>query len=316
MLARIAHELYWLGRHLARAEQTARMLEGVFEADLQARPDDPSGVTLSWGSLMAIMGATWDGRPLERDEALAALTVDLEQPASVRSCIQRARESVRTLRAVVPPDMFEAVNALELELRGMGAGALRAGPQRLFRSVKDRSNLFWGLTGRTMLRDEASAFLAAGARLEDADMILRMLRVALPLTGADDPGVDGQAQALLRAVGGEQAFRRAVPDTANAPNVVRFLIFETAYPGSVAAHVGAVHGAIERADDAPRSSAPVLRLTRLAADLEFRRRDPEARATRGLVQTSERVQQELETVGDEIAERYFAGAIAPVTHVH
>ena len=48
MLARIAHELYWIGRQLARAEHTARMLDGVFHADVQARPDDPAGVLLSW----------------------------------------------------------------------------------------------------------------------------------------------------------------------------------------------------------------------------------------------------------------------------
>ena len=44
MLARIAHELYWIGRQLARAEHTARMLDGVFHADLQGRADDPAGV--------------------------------------------------------------------------------------------------------------------------------------------------------------------------------------------------------------------------------------------------------------------------------
>jgi uncharacterized alpha-E superfamily protein len=35
MLARIAHELYWLGRNLARAEFTARAVEAVFQAELQ-----------------------------------------------------------------------------------------------------------------------------------------------------------------------------------------------------------------------------------------------------------------------------------------
>ncbi|MEA2273749.1 MAG: hypothetical protein QOI98_2457, partial [Solirubrobacteraceae bacterium] len=42
MLARIAQELFWLGRNLARAEQTSRLLDGVFQADLQGRPEDPS----------------------------------------------------------------------------------------------------------------------------------------------------------------------------------------------------------------------------------------------------------------------------------
>ena len=41
MLARIAHELYWLGRNLARAEFTARAVEAVFQAELQGTSDDP-----------------------------------------------------------------------------------------------------------------------------------------------------------------------------------------------------------------------------------------------------------------------------------
>ena len=57
VLARIAHELFWLGRNLARAEHTARMLDGIFQSSLQGRPDDPAGVTLDWSSMLAIMGA-------------------------------------------------------------------------------------------------------------------------------------------------------------------------------------------------------------------------------------------------------------------
>ena len=56
MLARIAHDVYWLGRHLVRAEHTARMLDGLFHADLQGRAYDPTSVTLSWDGLLAIMG--------------------------------------------------------------------------------------------------------------------------------------------------------------------------------------------------------------------------------------------------------------------
>jgi uncharacterized alpha-E superfamily protein len=52
MLARIAHELYWLGRNVSRAEHIARMIDGVFQADLQGRQDGPAGVTLSWEGVL------------------------------------------------------------------------------------------------------------------------------------------------------------------------------------------------------------------------------------------------------------------------
>jgi uncharacterized alpha-E superfamily protein len=42
MLARIAQELFWLGRDLTRAEQTTRILDGAFHADLGAAPRGPA----------------------------------------------------------------------------------------------------------------------------------------------------------------------------------------------------------------------------------------------------------------------------------
>jgi uncharacterized alpha-E superfamily protein len=55
MLARIAHELFWLGRYVARAEHTARMLDGVFQTDLAGSAEDPRGVELTWPGLLAIL---------------------------------------------------------------------------------------------------------------------------------------------------------------------------------------------------------------------------------------------------------------------
>jgi uncharacterized alpha-E superfamily protein len=314
MLSRIAQELFWLGRNVARAEHTARMLDGVFQASLQGRPDDPSGVRLGWGSILAIMGAQADGRPVRRDEVLTRMTLTRQEPASVISCVSRAREGARTVRDVISAEMWEAVNTTHLALSaGDLEGRMQMGPYSVFQYVKERSALFWGLNSRTMLRDEARAFLVAGGRIESADMVLRMLRVAMPAGGeaGSDPahpdGVrDGQALALLQAVGGFQAFRRAVPAPPNAGPVARFLLYERAYPDSVAASVDAVHGALVDADEAPRSSEPVLRLSRLAADLEFRGR---AAAEDGnLAEASSLVQSELALIDADIAERYFAGA--------
>ncbi|MCW2984968.1 MAG: alpha-E protein [Conexibacter sp.] len=313
MLSRIAQELFWLGRNIARAEHTARMLDGVFQASLQGRPDDPAGVRLGWGSILAIMGAQADGRPVRRDEVLNRMTLARDEPASVISCVSRGREGARTVRDVISAEMWEAINTTHLALSaGDLEGRMQMGPYSVFQYVKERSALFWGLNSRTMLRDEARAFLVAGGRIESADMVLRMLRVAMPSPGehveSTDGVRDGQALALLQAVGGFQAFRRAVPAPPNAGPVARFLLYERAYPDSVAASVDAVHGALVDADEAPRSSEPVLRLSRLAADLEFRGR---AAAEDGnLAEASSLVQSELALVDADIAERYFAGAIA------
>ena len=118
---------------------------------------------------------------------------------------------------------------------------------------------------------------------------------------------DGHAIALLQAVGGLQAYRRAVPAPAHAGPVARFLLFERNYPDSVAAAVEAVNGALRTADAQPRGSEPILRLSRLSAALEFRR-SAEGDADLGI--TCREVQRELGFVDADIAQRFFGGARA------
>jgi uncharacterized alpha-E superfamily protein len=213
--------------------------------------------------------------------------------------------------------MWEAINTFHLGLlrRDMSA-ALRSGPYSLYAYVRERCALFWGVTDRTMLRDEARAFLEAGAAIEAGDMVLRMLRVALPTEEAEpseaDPR-DGQAVALLQAMGGFQAFRRAIPAPPKASLVGSFLLYQRAYPDSVAHSVDALHTALTAADSSYRSSAPVLRLSRLMADLDFRSRSVEGAGP--LAQTLGPVQRELELVDGDIALRYFGGASAPVSRL-
>jgi len=314
MLARIAHELYWLGRNLARAEFTARAVEAVFQAELQGTSESAPGVSFGSGGLLAMLGDA-NEQPHGR-EALGALTLDPERPGSMLASVERAREGARTVRDVISADMWEAINTTALGLRGGGQGwagfhsEAPAGPSVASQYVKERTALIWGVANRSMLRDEAKCFLDAGGLIEIADMVLRMLRVALPAGVPsplrESPAEDGQALILLQAVGGFHAYLRAVTAPPNAHPVARFLLFERAYPDSVAACVDSLHEVFTMADAGPRNSKPVLRVSRLAADLDFQRRALPAGAE--LTGICEQTQQELNRIDQDVGERYFAGA--------
>jgi uncharacterized alpha-E superfamily protein len=212
--------------------------------------------------------------------------------------------------------MWQALNSFYLLLgRYDLQAALQSGPYSFYQEVKERCALFWGLLDRTLLRDEGRAFLEAGGRFEEADMILRLLRVAIPAGPWDEaaPAHETEALALLHAVGGLQAYRRAVRVAPTVGPVIRFLLFDSAYPGSVASSVEALSAALTAADAQPRSSPPVLRLGRLIADLELQRRAPDAGGA--LEQILERVQDELELVDRDIDARYFAIAALSAVHV-
>jgi uncharacterized alpha-E superfamily protein len=142
-------------------------------------------------------------------------------------------------------------------------------------------------------------------------MVLRMLRVAVPAEPLS-AGYEGEALALLHAVGGLQAYRRAVRSALTVEAVVSFLFYESAYPGSVASSVQALREALLTADSQARSSPPVLRLGRLIADLELQRRTLTGAALPELLTG---VQEELERVDRDIAERYFAVAAIAAVHL-
>ncbi|HTU79101.1 MAG TPA: alpha-E domain-containing protein [Solirubrobacteraceae bacterium] len=313
MLARIAHELYWLGRNLARAEFTARAVEAVFQAELQGTSETTPGVSFDSGGLLAMFGDVYeDPGNVHGGHALGQLTLDPQRPGSMLASIERAREGARTVRDVISAEMWEAINTTALGLRGGGQGwagfhsTAPAGPSLASQYVKERTALIWGVANRSMLRDEAKCFLDAGGLIEIADMVLRMLRVALP-AGDSAPG-DGHALILLQAVGGFHAYLRAVTTPPNAHPVARFLLFERAYPDSVAACVDSLHEVFTTADAGPRNSKPVLRVSRLAADLDFQRRAlPDGAELTGIC---EQTQHELSRIDQDVTERYFAGAAA------
>ena len=313
MLARIAYQVYWIGRYVARAEFTARMLDGVFQASLQAR--GASRQPLSWEAVMAVMGAEAKGKgPVPASDAVRALTLDPESPASVTACVSRAREGARTVRDVVSTEMWEALNTLFLELNASDLGAaLRTGPYSVYSFVRERCALLWGLADQTMLRDPSYSFLSAGRHSEQAEMIVRMLRVAGTPASDEKPGASGdRALALLQAVGGLEAYRRSVATPVGPGPVAEFLTFETHYPHSVAASIEALERALDDIGGSARSSAPALRLARLRAELEFHRGlDEEAKPTgrggRSLRSLLEHIQDEMEVVDSEMERRYFTG---------
>jgi uncharacterized alpha-E superfamily protein len=326
------------------------MLDGAFHADVAGSLEE-RGITLSWVGVLAIIGAKppapgegdgaredrregprdgaregprdgareesealdWSNSALGRADIAPLLTLDTDSPASVVSCVSRARERGRTLRDVISTEMWESLNSFYLSLgRYDLQAALLTGPYSVYQEVKERCALFWGLLERTMLRDEGRSFLEAGGRIEEADMVLRMLRVAVPLD-VESGGHEAEALALLQAVGGFQAYRRSVRLTPGLRGVARFLLYEGTYPGSVASSITALRDALATADAAPRSSPPVLRLGRLIADLELQRRTPESSGPLG--EMLARVQDELELVDRDIDERYFAIAALAAVHL-
>ena len=104
MLSRAAERVYWLGRYLERAENTARIVQQYSQLLL----DLPEEVGVEWQELVAIFGAGeavggFEGNSRER-AVLDFLLADPESPNSLAHSIRMARDNVRNSRDLLPQE--------------------------------------------------------------------------------------------------------------------------------------------------------------------------------------------------------------------
>jgi len=239
MLSRTAENLYWTGRYVERAENTARTLDVSLRAALQrgleTQPVD------DWDSIVDIVDARrrFEAKyPSATAEAITTFVVlDDENPSSIRQCFWMARENMRALRATISNEMWETVNSSWLAVRDFDHEALRRrGAREICEWVVGRSQLFLGVSHGTTLHDDAFHFIRLGTYLERADNTSRLLdaKYVRLQSVADSPATAYYAWgAVLRALGAIRAYRQAFRDVIEGDKVAELLLLQRDMPRSL-----------------------------------------------------------------------------------
>src|SRR6266540_1529917 len=124
MLCRTANELYWMARHIERAENTARLLDVTYRMSLL--PYEVIEPGLAWAEPWAVPLIT-SGlatafyerfRELSAENVLRYMILDSSNPSSIYCCLRGARESARAVRGAITSEMYEDLNSAWLEMRG------------------------------------------------------------------------------------------------------------------------------------------------------------------------------------------------------
>lgn len=240
MLSRVADNLYWFGRYLQRAENTARLIN----VNDSVRMDLPKHLRLGWDSLVDIVGAqaAFDKLYTEPSEAnvLQFLVLDERNPGSVLSSLRQAREILRASRDTLPGETWEKINDLHRQVQAGGEKSLqRRHRQGVLSTVTDGCITIFGLLIANMSRDLGFQFLGIGTHLEQADMTTRIIDArSTPVlrvrqAGEVTPFETVQWMSVLRSLTGTQMYRRHVRHRVSGPQVLRFLLQNREFPRSV-----------------------------------------------------------------------------------
>ncbi|AWX92850.1 hypothetical protein DPM13_05830 [Paracoccus mutanolyticus] len=181
MLSRTAANLFWMGRHLERAETAARLLDVGQRITLL--PNTEEGYRNEWESLLRSAGARGAfasryGDAINQDNIVSWLFFDCDNPSSVASCIERAREGGRIVRTALTSQVWDALNTAYQELRDLNRQPRETVDTAMLTDFTTRhGSTVRGAINATQLRSDGWHFINLGYSLERADATSRLLVV-------------------------------------------------------------------------------------------------------------------------------------------
>lgn len=231
MLSRHAEDMFWIGRYMERAENTARMLDVTYHSALEAGSDRTSDEV--WGDLYEIL--MLDDEESRGLHGGRALIFDLGLPFSIRSIAASARQNARGTRELISAEVWEAINSLHLELQRSSETAVHDDrPYDVLRNTRAWGQTFTGAVVATMSRGDGFRFVLIGQMLERAVTTVRTLCVWNQRLSESPAGAaHAEWVKLLKSVSGYEAFIRTHQAQISPSRVVDFLMQSEDFPRSV-----------------------------------------------------------------------------------
>lgn len=242
MLSRVAEAIYWAGRYIERAENTARLIR----VNSHLMMDTPKGISPGWEPLISITGLGPEFEdskyaPTERS-VVKYLLGDIKNPNSILSCLKMARENCRTVREIIPRTAWQKLNKLYLfSKENVPSGLTQKGRDQYLDAIISGSQRLNGLFASVMYQDEAWHFLRIGRDIERAEMTTRILDVRTSdlLTEAEELFESRSLESvqwisILKSLSAYSIYRRRVQVRASRSPALKFLFHDTQFPRSIA----------------------------------------------------------------------------------
>jgi uncharacterized alpha-E superfamily protein len=242
MLSRVAEAIYWAGRYIERAENTARLIR----VNSHLVMDTPKGISPGWQPLISITGLgpefnDYHIEPTERN-VVKYLIGDINNAGSIINSLMYARENCRTIREIIPRTAWQKLNKLYLFAKeSIPSGLTQKGRDNYLDGIISGSQQLNGLLGSVMYQDEAWYFLRIGRNIERAEMTTRILDVRSSdlLTDAEELFESRSLESvqwisILKSLSAYSIYRRRVQVRVNRTPVLEFLFYDTQFPRSIA----------------------------------------------------------------------------------
>jgi uncharacterized alpha-E superfamily protein len=312
MLSRVADSIYWMSRYVERAENVARFIS----VNVNLSMDQPGSADHQWRPLVVTTGdldlfaSRYEATT--KANVVQFLTFDRDNPNSMLSCLEQARQNARSVREIISCEMWEHINSFYLSVKQ--SGGLSSVLYRLYdfcEQVRVFGQHFQGVTDATMTHGEGWHFSRLARLIERADKTSRIVDVKyyilLPSVGdVGTPLDDIQWSALLRSASALEMYRQRY-GRIQPLNVVKFLILDREFPRAILYCLTKANESLHAISGTPPgtfSNLPEKQMGQLRSELAYTR--AEEIIQRGLHEFIDDLQSGLNLVGEAIYDTFFA----------
>jgi uncharacterized alpha-E superfamily protein len=281
MLSRVADNLYWMSRHLERAEHTARLVDVSLYHLLDQKTDYAAQ---RWKRLYNSLRIPVPEQNVDDAYSVTqSLVFDTVNTSSIVSCIASARDNAQQVRERISSEMWEQLNRLFLKVKHANMEDIWfAAPHEFLTDIKEGVQLFQGLTDSTMSNNEGWHFIRVGRSIErawaTASLIDVHFRTASPVQPEQTDSLRSdhldylEWVGLLRSCSAFQAYCGVYTASIYPERIAEFLLFNTEFPRSIHFSIDmlqqALH-AIAKATNARRTQRIERLVGRLSAALDY-----------------------------------------------
>ena len=310
MLSRVADNVFWLARYMERVENLARLVEvnGSLMLDL------PREMAPGWQPLITITGAgavfAEQGNIADEANVVRFVVADAKNPGSMVSSLAQAREIARTIRDILPREVWEHINGLFLYVNDRSADTISRGTRHAFlKHVILATQTLTGMLEGIVSEGPALWFMALGRNMERADMTSRIVDVRavamLPVHGSPlRPFATIQWMSVLRSLSGYHMYRLKTRQRVYPAGVVSYLLADEDFPRACVCCLQRAEDALQRLPNSRTLLRRLQRLRRVVTRTPFEKLSPDA--LHGFI---DRLQLALAHTNDEIARTYFRGEL-------
>lgn len=257
MLARVANNLFWMGRYIERSEHIARYLNVNYFSSLDAPNELSQSRQFVLRSMLFMVGTPEkdDDVILNEEEVLYKIALDPEYPFSILNNIKNARENANSARDLISTELYESINKFYHYIVNYPADVfVKNGLYDFTVNITEMSSVIRAKIRGTLLHDAIYAIILMGVNIERATQIIRIVNAkyndALLARGSYGDKFNNSFEwtTLLKCAESYDMMRRHYKKTPTSISTLEFLILNPNCPRSVMNSLNQVYSHIKVLD--------------------------------------------------------------------